>query len=403
MDASLHPRSTMASALLIALKRWFFNILNSGIRDGADIEVRYVNAITLIGGFNIIISVFIELSLGKPYIAGFMFLMAVSGTINIIYLRRSHNAARASTHVLLIALATFTVMLIDGMYQNTAVIWLAIFPAIAFFFKGKYRGMLWFGAMLCLLLTIMLLQAANLLHTPYSTPALSLVIASVVTVGMMVYVYESLRAKAEASLQQAREELHEMAHTDMLTGLNNRAAFYAQLPLSLTQANDDNQRLAVFFIDLDNFKPINDTYGHEVGDKLLQEAARRLKQQLRGSDFIARYGGDEFVAILPAIKGQREAGAVADKLIDTLGSPFLIDGHQCRIGVSIGIGFYPDCASGIDELVQLADHGMYTAKSSGKNAYVVCPVHEGEDDTPYKGKLTCNRCCPEGAACNITL
>jgi diguanylate cyclase (GGDEF)-like protein len=208
-----------------------------------------------------------------------------------------------------------------------------------------------------------------------------------------------MRAKAEASLQKAREDLHQMAHSDMLTGLPNRPAFYNQLPLSLAQAEEAEHRLAVLFIDLDDFKPINDTYGHEVGDQLLQQAAQRLRQQLRSSDFIARFGGDEFVAILPGLTEQHEVGRIADKLINALSSPFSIAEHQCSIGVSVGIGLYPDCASNADGLVQLADHAMYTAKLSGKNGYAVCPVLQGQDVTPYQGKCTCNRSCLQGMQC----
>jgi len=398
MDALRQSHSGTAPTRPLAPLRWFFNYLNSGLADGASIELRYVNAITLIGTFNVIASIFIELSTDKQMIAGFMASMALCAVINVLWLRKTRDAGQAATLLLLITLTMLTVMLIDGMYQNTAPIWLTTFPAIAFFFKGKHQGMRWFSTQLGLMFGIMLLQAFDLLHTPYSLPALILIFTGVVTVGMIIYVYETLRAKAEASLKQAREELLHLAHNDMLTGLPNRTAFYNQLPLLLDQAKQQGQRLAVLFIDLDNFKPINDTYGHEAGDQLLQQAARRLQQQLRGSDFIARFGGDEFVAILPGIREQHEIGAIAEKLIAALSLPFGIDGHQCCIGVSIGIGLYPDCAANVDALVQLADHAMYTAKLGGKNGYAACPLLQTEDVTPYQGKYTCNRTCLDGAS-----
>jgi diguanylate cyclase (GGDEF)-like protein len=402
MDA-LHPQSSAWRLHLFAPVRWFLNYLDSGMTGSATTEVRYVNAITLIGTPNILAAILIEDAVGNPAMALFMSAVALCAILNVLLLRFTHDASLAATIILLIMLAMLTVMLIDGMFQNTAPIWYATFPALAFFFKGKREGLLWLGALLCLLLILMLAQSLNLLHSPFSNPALALVFASTVTVGMMVYVYESLRAKAEASLQQAREELHHLAHTDMLTGLPNRTAFYQHLPKALLQTQRLDCRLAVLFIDLDNFKPINDTYGHESGDELLQQAANRLRQHLRSDDFIARFGGDEFVAILPSVTEQQEISVVANKLIGALAAPFAIQGHQCRIGVSIGVGLYPDCASTVDNLVQLADHAMYTAKLSGKNAYAVCPIREGNDASPYKGKCLCNKTCLTGAQCDVTL
>ncbi len=116
----------------------------------------------------------------------------------------------------------------------------------------------------------------------------------------------------------AREQLHRLAHNDPLTGLPNRTAFYELLPQALNQADKMGNHLAVLFIDLDNFKPINDAYGHETGDLLLAETAQRLHETLLESDFLSRIGGDEFTAILPGITDKNEAGVVADKLIRTL-------------------------------------------------------------------------------------
>jgi len=397
----LHPRSASERPPRCTLTSFFSNYLDSGIDSGESNDIRYVNAITLIGMPNLIAAILIEYSGHNPLMALFMGLVAFCALLNIFLLRFTHNPNRAATIILLLMLGTLTAMLIDGMFQNTAPIWYATYPPLAFFFKGKRQGLLWMGALLGLLLLMMLAQSIDLLHSPFSTPALALVFASTLTLGMMLYVYESLRAKAEASLQQAREELHHLAHTDALSGLPNRTAFYDQLPALLNQADRHHHRLAVLFIDLDNFKPINDTYGHEAGDELLQRVAEKLRQRLRGNDFIARFGGDEFVAILPAITAQHEIGLVADKIIKALSEPFHIQGHQCHIGVSIGVGLYPDCASSVDTLVQLADHAMYTAKLSGKNTYAVCPIQDEHENSPYKGKSFCNKTCLSGLHCDV--
>jgi diguanylate cyclase (GGDEF)-like protein len=398
MDKPLNYQPAAVPASSHLLLRCFYNFFNSGITEGVTLEVRYVNAITLIGLFNVTISIFIESFLGKAYIAGFMFSMATLAILNILLLRKSHNVSLAASILLLITLTMFSVMLLDGMYQNTALIWSTIFPAIAFFFKGKLKGVAWVSAQLGIVLLIMLGQEHGYIHSPFSNSALGLLMLCTITIGMMVFVYESMRAKAEAALRQAREELHHQAHTDMLTGLPNRAAFYSQLPMAISQSQRNKDILAVLFIDLDNFKPINDTYGHEAGDELLQQAATRLRMRLRGSDYIARFGGDEFVAILPGIHEKEEIGVIAEKLISALGAPFIIGRHTCNIGVSIGIGVYPHCAADVDELVQLADHAMYSAKLSGKNGYSMCPILQSDDTSPYQGKCTCNRSCQEELA-----
>ena len=401
MDNPLKHQPAAMPASSNSLLRFFYNYLNSGIAEGATLEIRYVNAITLIGLLNVAISIVIEQSISKEHIAGFMFSMALFAIFNILILRKTHNATQAASMILLITITMFSVMLLDGMYQNTALIWFPTFPAIAFFFKGKLEGLIWLVAQLGIVLLIMLAQGLGLAHSPFSNSVLALLMASTITVGAMVYVYESMRSKADASLRQAREELHHLAHTDMLTGLPNRTAFYTQLPLALSQAKRNDDLLAVLFIDLDNFKPINDTYGHEAGDLLLQQATYRLQQRLRSSDYIARFGGDEFVAILPGIHEKNEISIIAEKLISALAAPFIIDGHICNIGVSIGVGLFPECASSVDDLVQLADHAMYTAKLGGKNGYAMCPVLQGNDATPYQGKCTCTRNCLDELACQV--
>lgn len=387
------PSSELSAKSRPTALRWFLNLLNSGQVDGAPVEVLYINAVTLIGLVDISTAILIEHSIDNNRLALFMGFIVLCGIINLIFLRITLNAAQASNNILLIVLVMLCVMLLDGMFQQTALIWFASFPAIAFFFKGKSQGLLWLGALLGLLLLIMLAQSASLLHSPFGNGALALLVLSTITIGMFVYVYESIRTRNEASLQLAREQLHRLAHNDPLTGLPNRTAFYELLPQALNQADKVGNRLAVLFIDLDNFKPINDTYGHETGDLLLAETAQRLRETLRGNDFLARIGGDEFTAILPGITDKKETGVVADKLIHALENPFTILGHECRIGVSIGIGLYPDCASTVDGLVQLADHAMYAAKVGGKNSYALCPISQTDEISPYKGQQTCNKTC----------
>ena len=163
-----------------------------------------------------------------------------------------------------------------------------------------------------------------------------------------------------------------MAHHDHLTGLPNRSLFIDQLEHAIKLAKRRNHKTAVLFLDLDGFKQINDTLGHEAGDQLLKEVAARLKIVIRESDVAARMGGDEFTFVLNDIGTHENAAAVAQKIIDTLSEKFNLKGHESQIGGSIGVALYPDDAADHEALLRKADEAMYVAKKSGKNTYRLC-------------------------------
>jgi len=154
-----------------------------------------------------------------------------------------------------------------------------------------------------------------------------------------------------------------------LTTLPNRSLFSKLLGQSTAEARRAGRQMAVLFLDLDRFKHINDTLGHEAGDELLQEVAARLKHCLRESDLVARLGGDEFVALLPELNEERYAATVAQKILAAIARPFLLLGQEFRITASIGISIYPQ--DGLDEqtLTKNADIAMYKAKEEGKNNF----------------------------------
>ncbi len=162
-------------------------------------------------------------------------------------------------------------------------------------------------------------------------------------------------------------ELQHLAHNDALTGLSNRALFLDRLHQGLNQAKRKKQKAAVMFLDLDNFKPINDMLGHEQGDIALQEVARRLTKCLREMDIVARHGGDEFTFALLDIHDADDASMVAQKVLDCLRLPFALNGQEHYLGGSIGIAMYPDDGSEAEELVNHADTAMYLAKKGGGN------------------------------------
>lgn len=169
--------------------------------------------------------------------------------------------------------------------------------------------------------------------------------------------------------EQKRQEvvIRKMAYYDFLTGLPNRRTFYDRLSVALSEAKRNKHTLAVMFIDLDRFKQINDTWGHEMGDKVLKTVATAMKGFLRESDSLARIGGDEFVLLLPRVDKVEDVRVVTSKFLDAFQRPQNIDGCEISIGISIGAVFYPKDGDDPDTLIKSADHVMYTAKQCGGN------------------------------------
>ena len=166
----------------------------------------------------------------------------------------------------------------------------------------------------------------------------------------------------------AEQRMQHLAHYDALTELPNRTLFSDRLQQSLAKAKRDKTRMALMFIDLDEFKPINDRLGHYVGDLLLKEVAKRLLGCLRReSDTVVRMGGDEFVVILPEMDTLADATRVADQILVTLSQPFELAGHSVRISASIGIAAFPENGSDDKQLLKSADSAMYQAKQAGRN------------------------------------
>lgn len=187
-------------------------------------------------------------------------------------------------------------------------------------------------------------------------------------VGHLISAFNRLLHK----LNENRAELAYLAHHDGLTGLPNRALLSDRLRQLLAQAQRRNTRVGLLFMDLDGFKDINDSLGHEAGDEVLRQVAQRFSKIVRDADSLARVGGDEFVLLLSDLGDNAEtaAGIVADKCIAAIEAPFMVCGKTCALGVSIGIAL-GDGRSSADTLLLSADHAMYDAKKSGRGRYVI--------------------------------
>lgn len=180
--------------------------------------------------------------------------------------------------------------------------------------------------------------------------------------------------RSNHELQRTRDRLKELAYSDSLTGLANRKSFYESLRSTLKWGQKNQQLVGLLYLDLDGFKLVNDTLGHNFGDLLLKAVAGRVSNCLRESDVVARLGGDEFTVILPGIKQPEDVDIVADKIIGTLTQPFMLNDHPVSVTVSIGSSVYPQDGDMDAVLINKADQAMYRAKHLGRNQHHRIPV-----------------------------
>ena len=207
-----------------------------------------------------------------------------------------------------------------------------------------------FGA-LALLATVAMVP---LLFRGLATPILVRLDAAITERGI-------LQAELDAA-HKTKEELRDLAYHDDLTGLPNRSLLYDRLGLAITQSHRQSSHLALLFLDLDDFKAVNDSFGHGSGDRLLVELAARVRSSVRAGDTVARFGGDEFIVLLDSVTGPEDAARVAAKVLDAVRAPFRIEGHEVAIAASVGVSVYPRDGTSPDELVRSADAAMYRDK-----------------------------------------
>lgn len=173
------------------------------------------------------------------------------------------------------------------------------------------------------------------------------------------------------ALEASEQQIRDMAFTDSVTGLANRNLFSDRLDQLIIESKRYENQFALFFIDLDHFKPINDNHGHLVGDKLLSLAGERISSSFRESDVVARFGGDEFLVIVKNAFSPAEVTQLAEKLLKTMNAPYYIDNMELSTTCSIGIAFFSDDSCTSFELIKRADTAMYAAKMAGKNQFKI--------------------------------
>ena len=375
----------IAAALRQLLAVFLGDSSDRSARNRAFIYCYSAIGIVLMVGFAIF-----HVSIDLYWLASVNCLMLGLGALNLAALHKWNNL-RVAENVSLVLVMIMLSASFFGSVDSTGPYWFASFPPIVFFLKGLRDGLVWIVGTLLALVGLYALQELGLISTPISGRAIWLFIVSIITHCLVLAAYQAIlldaetrlakrtgqltrevleRQSVEETLRRTEEKLRFLAHHDALTGLPNRALFYDRLEQALAIATRGRRRVGVLFLDLDDFKPINDSYGHAAGDELLQALAARLTDELRQTDTVARIGGDEFTVILWDVLDPAAVAAVAEKLAESISRPVRMAGRECRVGVSIGQAVFPDDGRDADELLGVADAAMYRMKTSRQAAAV---------------------------------
>ncbi len=270
-------------------------------------------------------------------------------------------------HVVWFSYSIFFAASVSGLYfaavnqfaEGYTILFLLTIFSIALVFRSIRDLLIYEGAMLFLVMVALYRSWGEHIHTV-------IILLSLMFFFIVSFLLLTMKLELLASLNRSESKIRQMAYTDGLTGLPNRVALYDYLEQKIMIERNSSEVLSLLYLDLDNFKQINDQYGHQAGDQVLLEATDRIRQTIRSTDLMARLGGDEFAI---AVQGAAHARAseIAHSILELFELPFTINGEPVHASISIGISLYPEHGINSDELISKADQAMYLAKKQGKN------------------------------------
>ncbi|NCP80080.1 MAG: EAL domain-containing protein [Gallionella sp.] len=290
-------------------------------------------------------------------------LIAVSSLFFLFLLKRRPEQIERIANMALGAVFVGASLVYLFLYDNTIRLGVFFpFVAGAFYLRGARIGLRW------LLATVAVILAGHLLPWfPDAYSAFEIAAACLYLSLLFAVLYNFEKVRSEHFEQE--KQLENIAHFDGLTGVPNRMLLADRLAQALARTKREQGLMAVCYLDLDGFKPVNDKYGHQIGDQVLVEVTRRIKETIREDDTVARLGGDEFALLLVGLQVPEECVGSLQRLLETLNQPILLPGISIRISASIGVALYPQDEENAETLLRHADQAMYIAKQAGRNRY----------------------------------
>lgn len=295
----------------------------------------------------------------------------VGYSITLLVFKITQSVKIAGTCFLSVLVVTiFPPVFLTGGYQISPVIQMyMLVPVSAFLLLGLINGLIWTAFTIGCCIALAVAYEANWLHVQLvdkqeiiNLMRIGLNVMIYCMVAGVLVVYELINENLKTKLHEEKSKFEHRASHDALTSIPNRFEFFRRLNTGINECSNRKQKLAVVYIDLDGFKPVNDQYGHHVGDELLKIISQRLETLLRTSDTVARLGGDEFSLILPGINVPADINMVVSKVLATIREPIHIEGHEITVYGSAGISVYPDHSEDTNTLCKQADEAMYRAK-----------------------------------------
>ena len=366
--------------------------------------------------FTVVFAPYYALYLKLPYTGLMNILYGISLALTLVILRRTRSLRIAANWTLSCGFAVLLVQCwVLGGVSSLAYPWLSCVPMCAMLLRGVRGGALW---TLVSVLGVFVVGVADMLDLLPQGPALGVtaqgatmitVAALTLALGGLAWLAESRAEQLLQNLQQQKLVFQERSVRDWLTGLANRALLTECLIQSWERARRHGPRGALFFVDLNDFKKVNDQHGHSAGDRVLREVALRLQDTVRSSDLVGRIGGDEFALIIEGVESQNDVAVLASKVAHAIERPIELDGTKVHVGASIGVAFFPDheCHFGdrvtlpsipatggsingevdhesVRRLLEKADAAMYTAKRKALRYW----VHEHVADETLRGPVS---------------
>jgi diguanylate cyclase (GGDEF)-like protein len=358
--------------------RFFDYFLPATLRNNPTDLMRGYIIVGMITG-NILVSLFVlitllffvELEQNMPISVGLDMACIVAYLVALVLLKVTQNIVLCANFLLTILTIVILVGIqITGGYWDSPVLQLALqLPVTGFLLLGLRSGLFWLmvTGVLCFISYmshvlgfgyVQLLQSQTLIDTMFILLQFTLIFI----VGGALIIYEIINAQLARKLHEEKNRFEHKASHDDLTGIPNRFEFFRRLKAVIEDASDRDQKVAVVYLDLDGFKPINDLMGHHVGDEALKVVAQRLKEVLRLSDTTARLGGDEFALILPGIHLKNDLELIMPKVLETVKQPICVNGVDIVVKASCGVSVFPIHSDDHSTLCRYADMAMYRAK-----------------------------------------